>query len=225
MAALGLITNGTLMGKTPAIPINALPFTITAPGTYVVTGNLTFSAPATGSYVTAITVPTSLSGPVVIDLGGFTLTAVTLPNQPLEDIPVGVGIGAAANSPFVSNTYPITVRNGTFHNFGLGVWAALNGTVTLTDLTVTNVTVTTDPPAVGYGAGGGISFAGVISSSVANCTFNGLAQAITDEASPGGNTYSNNIFNGCESVLQITMVYYTSGFTLYRCQVAPPPTQ
>src|SRR5215469_13468265 len=81
MAALGLTMSATLMGQsvnTPAItskiPINSLPFNITAPGTYVVTRNLTFSVSSGGNPVAAITVPTSLSGPVVIDLKGFTLT-------------------------------------------------------------------------------------------------------------------------------------------------------
>jgi len=52
-----------------------LPFAITAPGTYVVTGDLTFSSPPqpNGASVAAITISTALSGPVVVDLKGLAL--------------------------------------------------------------------------------------------------------------------------------------------------------
>ena len=50
-----------------------------------------------------------------MDLKGFTLTGNAGDT-------VGVGIGFFANSP-VTNTYPITVRNGTLRNFSFGVWA------------------------------------------------------------------------------------------------------
>ena len=79
------------------------------------TGNLTFS-PLSG---TAITVSTALSGPVVIDLKGFTLTG---PGLGLDIHTVGVGIGFDANTS-VGNTYPITIRNGTLLNFSVGVEA------------------------------------------------------------------------------------------------------
>src|ERR1700761_5664096 len=63
----------TQAAKNATIPISYMPFSITAPGTYVLTGNLTFS-PSTSVVVPAITVSTAISGPVVIDLKGFTLT-------------------------------------------------------------------------------------------------------------------------------------------------------
>jgi hypothetical protein len=206
-----------LASQSANIPISSLPFAITGPGTYVVTGDLTFSLPPGGNPVAAITVPTSLSGPVVIDLKGFTLTGSGAASNT-----VGVGIGVFANSS-VSNTYPVTVRNGTLRNFGFGVWAELDGVgVTVTDLTVNNLTFTVDPPDGGNGHG--IAFREVSSSTVSNCTFNSGNVGISDIESQGGNTYNNNIFKNCRGPLAID-TGDSSSLILDHCQFDPPPTQ
>jgi hypothetical protein len=185
-----------LASQSANIPISSLPFAITGPGTYVVTGNLTCSIP-TITFAAAITVPTSLSGPVVIDLSGFTLTGsgVVGPDG-ASAITTGIGIGWFANSS-VSNTYPITIRNGTIRNFGTCVWAEVDGvggiSVNLTDLTINNVTFTVDPPRGGNSEG--IHFRDVSSSTVSNCIFNNGIGGIADFGSKGGNTYNNDIFN------------------------------
>jgi hypothetical protein len=64
-----------LAAQSANIQISSLPFAITAPGTYVVTGDLTFSSPPqpNGASVAAITISTALSGPVVVDLKGLAL--------------------------------------------------------------------------------------------------------------------------------------------------------
>jgi hypothetical protein len=115
-AAFGLIMSA-LSALSANIPISYLPFAITAPGTYVLTGSLTFSSPPSGDAVAAITVSTSISGPVIVDLKGFTLTG-----SAGNTLGVGIGTFAGTNAP---NTNPITIRNGTIKNFGFGVWAEI----------------------------------------------------------------------------------------------------
>ena len=82
MAALSLLS--VLSAQAANMTISYLPFAITAPGTYVVTKNLSFSSPNSA----AITISTALSGPVVLDLKGFTLTGGGYNN-----INAGIGIG------------------------------------------------------------------------------------------------------------------------------------
>ena len=61
-AAFGLIMSA-LSASAANIKITSLPLDITAPGTYVLTGNLT--SPSSG---TAIHISSSIPGPVVLDL-------------------------------------------------------------------------------------------------------------------------------------------------------------
>ena len=56
----------------PPIQISSLPFVISAPGTYVLTANLT--APITPYKVGAINIATVIIGPVIVDLKGFAIT-------------------------------------------------------------------------------------------------------------------------------------------------------
>jgi hypothetical protein len=85
----------TQSAKTSTIPISYLPFNITAPGTYVLTRNLTYNG---GSSGTAITISTTVAGPVVLDLKGFTISAV----NPVFTVEIGDTV------PHSPNTYPIT---------------------------------------------------------------------------------------------------------------------
>ena len=99
-AAFGLIMSA-LSAQSANIQITSLPFTIGAPGTYVLTGNLSFTAPTppnASTYYAAILVPTSLPGPVILDLKGFTLTS----NGANVTASVGVGIGGGFVGPFVA---------------------------------------------------------------------------------------------------------------------------
>jgi hypothetical protein len=52
--------------------ITSLPFIITTPGTYVLAGDLS----STVANVDAIQISTATSGPVIVDLKGFTLNRV-----------------------------------------------------------------------------------------------------------------------------------------------------
>src|SRR5271163_2271065 len=69
-AALSLIMSA-IVAQPADIKISSLPFNITAPGTYVLTGNLsTQIVGATGD----INISTNIAGPVVLDLKGFSIT-------------------------------------------------------------------------------------------------------------------------------------------------------
>jgi hypothetical protein len=224
-AALGLIMSAaaqaantqlatTQAAKTSTIPISYLPFSITAPGTYVLTGNLTFS-PSTSVVVPAITVSTAISGPVVIDLKGFTLTG-----SGSSGPTVAVGIGFFTGTS-VRNAFPITIRNGTLLNFGFGVWAELDGIDDITDLSLNNLTFTEKPANGGFGHA--VTFRQVSSSNVNNCIFNSGNVGISDLESNGGNTYNNNSFNNCRGPLDI-VVADNQSLILNRCQFAAPPS-
>jgi hypothetical protein len=78
------------------IKISSLPFNITAPGTYVLTGNLSYTS---GSSFGAISISGQIEGPVVVDLKGFTITGDVVASN------VGVLIRDG------TETYPITIRN------------------------------------------------------------------------------------------------------------------
>src|SRR5271166_1614339 len=94
-----ILTSALLIGNTFGAPvqITSLPFSITSPGTYILTSNLTFSAPAI-SNVRAITISPATPGPVVLNLKGFTITGVGGQNNN-----VGVLIGFTPQVPNVAS--------------------------------------------------------------------------------------------------------------------------
>ena len=130
-AAFGLIMSA-LSAQAANVIISSLPFTITAPGTYVLTGDLTCPA-ASGSPREAINIPSTLQGPVDFDLKGFTITGS-------GGLAIGVSIGGQT-----SNLYPIIVRNGTFKNFGVGVQAQGSLTTYLHDIIINKIVVFLSP--------------------------------------------------------------------------------
>ena len=83
--------------------ITSLPKTITVPGTYTLTGNLSFSA----SSGNAITIN---AGSVLIDFAGFGIS--------------GLGAGAAtqANGIYANNRSTLTIRNGQIAGFRYGIY-------------------------------------------------------------------------------------------------------
>ncbi len=123
------------------------------------TGNLSSSEIQN---VAAITISTSISGPVILDLKGFTLTG-----GGGDSIAIGIGFFAGTN---VSNTSPVTIRNGTLANFAFGVWAEGLNFAILSDITVNNMTIN-----LGHSqsAGAGVLFSAVVSSTISNCSFHG----------------------------------------------------
>jgi hypothetical protein len=209
MAAFSLLS--ALSAQAANIKITSLPFAITAPGTYVVTGNLAF--PATTN-VAAITISTAIQGPVIVDLKGFTLTGAAG-----DSIGVGIGVFAGTNGP---NSYPITVRNGSLTNFGFGVWAEAGNFALMSDITVNNLVIHLGPTGQS-GNGAGVLFSAAVSSTVSNCSFSGGAYGIEDTASPGGNNYSNDTFTGVNPLFVTTQ---NGGIpqVINHCQFGGPPT-
>jgi hypothetical protein len=185
-----------LAAQSANIQISSLPFAITAPGTYVVTGDLTFSSPPqpNGTSVAAITISTALSGPVVVDLKGFTITG-----SGGETVGFGIGGGdgffAGTNVP---NTYPITIRNGILRNFPFGVWGEITNGGFLSNIVVNNLAIyLVDDP---NGNGKAILFDKVNSSSVNNCSIHGGTLGIQDFGIEGGNSYNNDVFVGVNPI-------------------------
>jgi hypothetical protein len=84
------------------IPINSVPVSISSPGTYQVTSNLVCTAGTP-----AISVNSAGAGKIIIDLEGFTISAV---GNPIS----GVSIKNPTNSSII-------VRNGTLSGFNVGV--------------------------------------------------------------------------------------------------------
>jgi hypothetical protein len=207
MAAFGLLS--VLSAQAANIKISSLPFAITAPGTYVVTGNLSFPVTTNAA---AITISTAIQGPVIVDLNEFTLTG-----SAGDSIGVGIGGFAGTNGP---NSYPITVRNGSLTNFGFGVWAEAGSFSPMTDITVNNVVIHLGPTGQS-GNGAGVLFSAAVSSTVSNCSFSGGAYGIEDTASGGGNRYVNDSF--LENPLLVTIQNGGIPAILNHCQFDGPP--
>ena len=111
-------TMKTLDQIEPRTPISTLPFTISAPGVYYLTKNIT----TTGGGITIDT------DDAVLDLGGFTLTGDGTAGDR------GVDVSAQAR---------VTIRNGTLRNFGLGInLAAGTAEALVEDLTIVDCTST-----------------------------------------------------------------------------------
>jgi hypothetical protein len=211
MAAIGLLS--AFSAQASSIKISSLPFAITAPGTYVVTGNLTFPVHPTDNTVAAITISTAIQGPVILDLKGFTLTGAGG-----DSLGVGIGVFAGTGGP---NSYAITVRNGSLVGFGFGVWAEGDNFALMSNITVNNLAVKLGPTGQ-PGNATGVIFASAVSSTVNNCTFSGGATGIEDTASPGGNSYNNDTFVGMNPFL-VTAQNGGIPQTINHCQFAGPP--
>jgi hypothetical protein len=186
-AVLGLIMSA-LTAQSANIKISSLPFSITAPGTYVLTANLSFPSQQNA----AITIATSIPGPVVLDLKGHTLTGG-------GSYSIGVGIGVFAGST-VANSSSITIENGKLQNFGFGVWAEIAG-VYLTNVEVNNIAFSISQTP--NNASAGVLLSQVNTSTISNCTFSAADTGIEDNQSRGGNIYTNNSFIGTGECLSV----------------------
>jgi hypothetical protein len=107
----------------------------------VVTGSLTSSATTN---VAAIAISTAVQGPVIVDLKGY------VDRGRGDSIGVGIGLFTGTGG---SNSYPITVRNGSLINFGFGLWAEGYNFAVLTDITVNNLIVQLGSGQSGNGTG------------------------------------------------------------------------
>jgi hypothetical protein len=182
-AALGLLivsVTASFAAPTPNIVIQSLPYTISAPGTYVLARNLNFSG-------VGISIVTNLSGPVIVDLKGFTITGAGTGSTGVQ-----FGTGTAFQTP--SNYYPITIRNGKIANVSTGVLALASpqNNEVLSNLTISGLTISTvftpNSPAPNVYA---IQFYRVKDSSVKNCKLVNATIGIDDLNSLGNNSYTN----------------------------------
>jgi hypothetical protein len=195
----------------PAIPISALPFTISTPGTYKETQNLTGS----------IWIVTGVQGPIILDLGGFILTAAG-PGGSISNI--GILIGGFPGDPDASNPYPITIQNGTVSNCSFGVWVGAGSPMSA--VTIQNLTINILPEGQPGGKAFGILFERSRNSAVRSCTISAPSGTpsigIQDDFSPGGNVYNNVTFNN----IQEPLVYEPDGepvqTVLSDCSFAMP---
>jgi hypothetical protein len=173
-----------LSAQSANIKISALPFNITAPGTYVLTGNLTFNSFTD----TAITIA---AGSVILDLKGYAILNT-------YQTPLGsTGSSTAVLIPHSATTNNVTVRNGTIRNFQYGVLT--ENRTSSPQLFINNVQINQMnfiTPFASYG----VLFEQANSSSVTNCTF--VQSYIDDEQSQGGNRYSNNSLLDCSMLVK-----------------------
>ena len=194
MAAFGLIMSAFTVQATPVL-ITALPFNITAPGTYLVASNLNLSSDQNG-----ITIIVPKAGPVVLDLQGFTLSGLATRT--------GYS-GVAINNPTGSS---IAVRNGTIQAWTYGVSATACSNVHFKNITF-----------IGQNDLCEAVFNGVSSSSVNYCAFTGSAQyAILDESTTTGNSYANNTFDGGQAVT-LSVQSINAPLILPNCHFYPTP--
>jgi hypothetical protein len=191
------------VGYAVATPISFIPATISSPGTYQVTANL-----VTTSSLPAITINSPKAGKIVLDLGGFTLSAVGV-------TPTGIEISNPTNSVIV-------VQNGTAKDFFIGV-DANGGTGWISKITISNITVIGARHA-------SISFGQVNNSLVSGCTCLGALPGyaggppfgIVDNGSQGGNRYVNDTFDsGPTNGLSIGQPIFPGTFTI-DCHVTAP---
>ena len=104
------LTISAIAAQAANIQITSLPYTISAPGTYVLTRDLSYPS-QTGF---AINILTTLAGPVVVDFQGHTIAGGGAGSQ-------SFGIEIGGESEYAENTCPITIRNGTLQGFWIGV--------------------------------------------------------------------------------------------------------
>ena len=194
-AALGL-TMSAIAALAVNIQITSLPFSLTAPGTYVLVSDLNYTAQSGA----AITILPNLSGPVVLNLKGHTLTGTT--SIPLTNNS-SIGVFINGNGPSLST---ITIENGTITHFDAGVFADsenASGVVgnALSGIDINNIAFFF---ALSIGGGVDVVFANdIVSSTIRNCTFTESDIGMIQDQSAGGNRYTNNTFSNLSMFLVI----------------------
>ena len=165
----------------PNIPISYLPFTISAPGTYVLNTDLTLAN--ANSFAINMNQPV---GDVVLDLKGQTLHIKTS-----YGILVHLSGGAAGG---------ITIQNGTLEGFAYGIEATTTTPNKLTHLTVQNITFKNnlDPT---YTSSEDIHLSHTNGVIVKGCNFVGVGRlGVMDKNSATGNIFTNLSLDGQLSV-------------------------
>jgi hypothetical protein len=167
------------------IPITHLPFSINAPGTYVL--NTDLIAPYSKS--PAITVYSPV-GVIVLDLQGHTIHAAPVPFRELNTVSQGILVwcnGGAAGGT--------TIQNGTLEGFAVGLLTATASPDEGADVLFTNLTFKNDPTSPVNSIA--IHLVGSSGTRIVGCKFVGAGRmGIFDDQSEVGNDYSNLYFDG-----------------------------
>jgi hypothetical protein len=116
-----------LINQASAIAGGGFPYTITQPGSYRLSGNLTVPPGAHGILIA--------TDNVTIDLNGFAIMGTG------AGAGVGHGIVAGTDTPVVQGYYNIAVRNGTIQGMGADGIHLLGDNVVVEDLRVRNNTL------------------------------------------------------------------------------------
>ena|ERR1700730_11868159 len=175
MVALNLIMIA-IPTQATEIVISAVPYSITAPGTYFLGSNLTY----TGTNY-AITINVAAEGNVELDLKEFTINCNVYGS-------LGIGITNPTGSS-------ITVENGTIQGFWYDLWAMDSNNVHVKHINFTSGQQPTDTQ---------LYFYFVSYSSVSDCIFAGTAgDCIIDSFTTSGNSYTNDVFEGSHSTYLI----------------------
>lgn len=199
MATLGCLITSAIAAYAADVVISAVPYTITAPGNYVLASNLTCTVNQP-----AITINVTLPGKVVLDLRGFTISGFGT-----------IGSTQTASGVYLynpTNSY-ISIKNGIIQGFYCGVCAYTCNNIHVDHLTFTGTGNTN------------ALFEYVNGSSISDCTFAGTAGAgILDISSTTGNSYSNNLFRGSQYFLLNVdgNISKTSSLILEHCQFGVP---
>jgi hypothetical protein len=202
------------------IPISSLPITISAPGTYVLKSNLTYTGGYNSGFQAAIAISGSVIGTVIIDLQGFTIANAG------SNIPSSSNYAIGVFSLFSGQSPKVTIRNGKIVNFVTGVEDYFSG------ITVSHILFNQNSI--------GVSLSKVANANINNCQFNGpgfvgqyASYGITDNLSPGGNVYKYDTFSNTVVAIDVEMnegivngseTASTTPILLNSVQFAPPPT-
>jgi len=178
--------------------IASLPFSpITVPGTYVAVSDLSYTA-QTGA---AITISANLSGPVVLNLKGHTLTGsagIPLTNNSSD------GVFINGSGPSLST---ITIENGTITNFDAGIFVNCNNASGVVGNALSGIDINHIAFSFALSIGGGVDvvFANdVVSSTIRNCIFTESDVGIQSQ-SAGGNRFTNNTFSNVSEFLLLLL--------------------
>jgi hypothetical protein len=189
LATFSLIT--TMIAASGAnIPITMLPLYITAPGTYVLKKNLSYLAT---NNIPAIVIANNITGAVIVDLNGLTITGGGETSQ--NNVSFGVSIGYY--NVAMTNVSPITIRNGTLINFTVGIDGLQGGRGGLTNVTLNKLTITHPQAAVVQTTAIALS---ATFSTVSHCNLSSYEWGITfNTTGITNNSYTDNTFTSVTS--------------------------
>jgi hypothetical protein len=200
---LAIFASFTASVQAAIIRISTLPFTISAPGTYVVTRDLSWFDPS-GQPAITIQSPDNgfagFAGPVILDLQGHTITGNSQGG-------VGFGTGILVVQSGLPNPASITVTNGTIINYATGVEARppyrdmFAYAILLNNLNISGAqSAYGGAPGVTQ-QGAAIHFDFVANSAVTNCKIRSSVYGIQTIECGGGNHYSNDSFSSVNTFL------------------------